>query len=175
MEPMQATLHRWQYINLRILILIASLVLGACSSAPRYRTIPDDGGDRRPIPAERAEIIEVAKSYLGTPYRSGGTSRNGVDCSGFVTAVYRQFNIRLPRTSLDQSVFGERISTSKLEPADLVFFKTSRRQSVSHVGIYVGKGKFIHASTRSRKVRFDDLSDDYFRKRFVVARRIVSG
>ena len=171
---MQLPFHRRRHFNVLIPILIASLALGACTSAPRYRAVPDDNGDRAPVSAERAEIIEVAKSYLGTPYRSGGSSRNGVDCSGFVTAVYRQFNIRLPRTSLDQSAFGERISPSKLQPADLVFFKTSRRQSVSHVGIYMGKGKFIHASTRSRKVRFDHLEDDYFRKRFVVARRIVN-
>jgi cell wall-associated NlpC family hydrolase len=168
-----ATIHIRQYAGKLILMLLAVLLVGACTSAPRYRTAAGDSRDHEPVPAERAEIIEVAKSYLGTPYRSGGTSRNGVDCSGFVTAVFRQFNIPLPRTSLDQSKFGERISTSSLQPGDLVFFKTSRRRSVSHVGIYMGQGKFIHASTRSHRVRIDDLEDDYFRKRFVVARRVV--
>jgi cell wall-associated NlpC family hydrolase len=156
-----------------VLVLLAVLLMGACTSAPRYRTGDAGSRDREPVTAEQAEIIEVARSYLGTPYRSGGTSRNGVDCSGFVTAVYRQFDIALPRTSLAQSGFGERISPSSLQPGDLVFFKTSRRKSVSHVGIYMGKGKFIHASTRSRSVRIDDLEDDYFRKRYVVARRVV--
>jgi cell wall-associated NlpC family hydrolase len=153
--------------------LLAVLLLGACTSAPRYRTVPAETEGRKIVSVERAQIIEVAKSYLGTPYRSGGTSRNGVDCSGFVTAVFRQFNISLPRTSLSQSTYGESVSRSQLEPADLVFFKTSRRRSVSHVGIYLGQGKFIHASTRSHRVRIDHIEDDYFRKRFVVARRIV--
>jgi cell wall-associated NlpC family hydrolase len=174
MKTMQATFQRWQDFNILLLILAASLLMGACTSAPRYRTAPADTKDSAPVTAQCAEIIEAAKSYLGTPYRSGGTSHNGVDCSGFITAVYMEFNIRLPRTSLDQSTYGERISPSKLQPADLVFFKTSRRQSVSHVGIYLGKGKFIHASTRSHRVRIDHMEDDYFRKRFVVARRIVN-
>ncbi len=170
---MQATKYRRQYSHSLLILLFGALSLGACTSAPRYRAVPVDTPDHGSIPADRAEIIEVAKSYLGTPYRSGGTSRNGVDCSGFVTAVFRQFDISLPRTSLGQSSSGEHISESKMQPADLVFFKTSRRRPVSHVGIYMGKGKFIHASTRSRRVRIDDLEDDYFRKRFVVARRVV--
>jgi cell wall-associated NlpC family hydrolase len=119
--------------------------------------------------------VRFAKTFLGTPYRSGGMSYKGVDCSGLAFAVYREFDIRLPRTSLDQSRVGIHVDRSKLKPADLVFFKTSRRSAVSHVGIYIGNGKFIHAATSVRAVRIDALSDDYYRARYVGARRVLAG
>jgi len=119
--------------------------------------------------------VRFAKTFVGTPYRQGGTSRKGVDCSGLVFAVYREFDIRLPRTSRDQSRIGDQVYRSGLKPADLLFFKTSRKESVSHVGIYIGGGKFVHASTSDRKVRIDALNDNYYKRRFTVARRIVDG
>jgi cell wall-associated NlpC family hydrolase len=153
-----------------VLLVVAVLILASCTSAPRYRSGPPDSGSRE---ADRQEIVRFARSFVGTPYRSGGTSRNGVDCSGLIVAVYREFDIRLPRTSLDQSRAGDRVNRSKIRPADLVFFKTSRSRPVSHVGIYIGDGKFIHASTSAHKVRIDRLDDDYFRHRFKGARRVV--
>jgi cell wall-associated NlpC family hydrolase len=117
--------------------------------------------------------VRFAKTFLGTPYRSGGTSYRGVDCSGLVFVVYREFEIPLPRTSLDQSRTGEAVQLSALKPADLVFFKTSKRSSVTHVGVYAGGGKFVHASTGDRKVRMDDLDDSYYRKRFIGGRRVM--
>lgn len=153
-----------------MLLVATVLLLASCTSAPRYRSGPPDSGPRE---ADRQEIVRFARSFVGTPYRSGGTSRNGVDCSGLIVAVYREFDIRMPRTSLDQSRVGERVDRSKIKPADLVFFKTSRSRPVSHVGIYVGDGKFIHASTSAHKVRIDRLNDDYFRHRFKGARRVV--
>jgi len=146
----------------------ALLFLVSCSGGPRTQGAPGEPGP------DRDGIVRFAKTFVGTPYCSGGTTYKGVDCSGFVFAVYRQFEVSLPRTSLDQSRMGVPIDRSNLEPADLVFFKTSKRASVTHVGIYVGNGKFIHASTNSRKVRLDALSDDYYRKTFTVARRVVS-
>jgi cell wall-associated NlpC family hydrolase len=97
-----------------------------------------------------------------------------MDCSGLVMTVYGEFAVDLPRRSLDQSLAGTAVSRSQMQPADLVFFKTSRA-AVSHVGIYIGNGKFIHASTTARQVRIDDLSSDYFQHRFVAARRVVDG
>ena len=88
-------------------------------------------------------------------------------------AVYREFGIQLPRTSLDQSHVGQQVKQSSIRPADLVFFKTSGSRPVSHVGIYIGGGKFVHASTGARKVRIDALNDDYFRRRYKGARRVV--
>lgn len=118
--------------------------------------------------------MRFAKTFLGTPYRSGGTSYKGVDCSGLAVAVYREFDIRLPRTSLDQSRAGRPVDRSGLKPADLVFFKTSNRGAVTHVGIYIGKGRFIHAATSTRAVRIDALNDPYYHQRYVAARRVLS-
>lgn len=97
-----------------------------------------------------------------------------MDCSGLVINVYGHFDVRLPRTSHDQSRTGENISRSSVEPGDLVFFRTGR-QNVSHVGIYIGKGQFIHASTSARQVRIDEMDSDYFKHRFVTARRVIGG
>jgi cell wall-associated NlpC family hydrolase len=153
-----------------VAVLAAGLLLFvvSCSGGPATQGPPGEPGP------DRDGIVRFAKTFVGTPYRSGGTTYKGVDCSGFVFAVYRQFEVPVPRTSLDQSRVGVPIDRSDLKPADLVFFKTSKRASVTHVGIYVGKGKFIHASTSSRQVRVDTLSDDYYRKTFTVARRVVS-
>ncbi|UCH85577.1 MAG: C40 family peptidase [Candidatus Latescibacterota bacterium] len=156
--------------------LIVILLLASCTSAPRYRSGPAGSStDFGPRDADRKEIVQYAKSFIGTPYRYGGEGRGGVDCSGLVIAVYREFDIRLPRSSRDQSRSGQQVSRSDIRPADLVFFKTSGRQSVSHVGIYIGGGKFVHASTSAQKVRVDALNDDYFRRRYQGARRVVSG
>ena len=151
-----------------VMTAIALVFLASCSGAPRYQGRPNAPD------SDRDGIVRFARTFVGTPYRSGGTTYRGVDCSGFVFAVYRQFDIRLPRTSLDQSRIGKPIDRGDLEPADLVFFKTSKRASVTHVGIYIGAGKFIHASTSSREVRVDALSDRYYKKNFTVARRIVT-
>lgn len=155
----------------------AAVTMAACASSPRYtnrpasvaRTeTPNDGH----VDVNGKAVVNRAETYLGTPYRNGGTTDRGVDCSGLVYSVYRTFGIALPRTSRDQSRFGTEIDRSRLAPGDLVFFKTNGR-SVSHVGIYTGKGEFIHASTRSHRVRFDRLDNKYFANRFVTARRVL--
>jgi len=160
-----------------ITAVLGILVLASCTSSPRYRSGPSgtSAPDYTPRDANRQEIVQHAKSYIGTPYRYGGATRSGVDCSGFVMAVYREFGIRLPRTSLDQSRVGKEVGPSSIRPADLVFFKTSGSRPVSHVGIYIGGGKFVHASTGARKVRVDALNDAYFRRRYRGARRLVGG
>lgn len=158
----------------------AAALLASCTSAPRYTSHPEGPdiprsdvsvGDREMSVSGR-DIVEQAEDYVGVPYRMGGTSSRGMDCSGLVFNVYRTFGIALPRTSRDQSLFGRQVSRSELQPGDLVFFSTTGR-GVSHVGIYSGRGEFIHASTRARRVRFDRLDNKYFRKRFVVARRVL--
>jgi cell wall-associated NlpC family hydrolase len=119
------------------------------------------------------ELIEHAQSFIGTPYRTGGASRNGMDCSGLVLTVFKNFDVDLPRRSLDQSRVGRTVSRNAVKPGDLVFFKTSSRNPVTHVGIYIGRRQFIHASTSARSVRVDSLDSDYFRRRFVVAKRVL--
>lgn len=168
-EPRKRMISAWIF---SVLSAVALLLLASCSGAPRHQTRPGEPGPREP---SRQDIVRFAKTFVGTPYRNGGTSYKGVDCSGFAFVVYREFDIRLPRTSFDQSRVGARVDPSDLKPADLLFFRTSRRSSVSHVGIYIGNGKFIHASTGARAVRIDRLRDDYYRDRYVGARRVLGG
>lgn len=154
--------------------LLAVVVLSSCSSAPKYRSSsPEVTRSTPPASGTRGEIVQYAKTFLGTPYRNGGTTRAGVDCSGLVTNVYSHFSVTLPRMSLGQSRAGQPVAPSGMQPGDLVFFKTTSSKPVSHVGIYIGNGRFIHASTSARSVRIDELDSDYFRKRFVTARRVI--
>ncbi len=125
------------------------------------------------IPDQAKGLISEANKWLGTPYRYGGTSRKGVDCSGFVLQVYREaLDIKLPRNSAKQFEYCSRVKPSELMAGDLVFFATSRKSSgVSHVGLYVGDGKMIHASS-SKGVIVTNLSDDYYTRTFVGAGRV---
>ncbi len=153
----------------------AILLLASCTAAPRYRSAPRDAVTPVSTEPNRKEIVQYAKTFVGVPYRMGGASSKGVDCSGLVMTVFRQFDIDLPRTSLDQSRVGKPVDRSLIKPADLVFFKTSGRNAVTHVGIYIGNGKFIHASTSARRVRVDELDNRYFKRRFVAAKRMLDG
>lgn len=156
-----------------VLVLLAGLA--SCSSAPRYRTVPRDVPVADPAHTDRVDVVDYARSFIGTPYRTGGSTRQGMDCSGLVSTVYKRFHIDLPRRSIDQSRVGEPIARARIQPGDLVFFKTSGRNPVTHVGIYLGDGSFIHASTSARQVRVDHLESDYFSDRFVTARRVLDG
>jgi len=118
-------------------------------------------------------LIETAKSNLGIRYRWGGTSRGGFDCSGFVSWVYAKHGVKLPRTSIQQSTHGAAVPKSSLATGDLVFFKTTRSNRVSHVGIYIGGGKFIHASSGTGSVTISSLNDGYYSKRYAGARRVT--
>jgi cell wall-associated NlpC family hydrolase/LysM repeat protein len=115
-------------------------------------------------------VVRYALSYQGTRYRWGGTSRNGVDCSGLVTAVYRQHGVSLPRTSASQYANGQRVSRDNLKQGDLVYFRT-RGSRVSHVGIYVGNGNFVHASSGSGRVQVNSLNSGFYAQRYVGATR----
>jgi cell wall-associated NlpC family hydrolase len=117
-----------------------------------------------------AVLAAIARRFLGVPYRWGGVGGNGFDCSGFIYAMFKQFGITLPRTSFEMFGVGRPVSTSDLRPGDLVFF-TTYRPGPSHVGIYLGGGQFIHASSARGRVRVDTLLDGYYRARFIGARR----
>lgn len=118
-----------------------------------------------------ASLVDTAKDQIGVRYRYGGTSRSGFDCSGFVQFVFAKHGVKLPRTSLSQSGVGTKVAKSDLIVGDLVFFIT-RGSRVSHVGIYIGDGKFIHASSGGGRVRIDALSTAYYAKRYAGARRV---
>jgi cell wall-associated NlpC family hydrolase len=135
---------------------------------------PDFSGNSSFAAAQKALALELrltktALRYLGVPYSWGGESFSGVDCSGFVQAVFRRNGIDLPRTADAQYEVGRRVSTSGLQPGDLVFFETYS-VGASHVGIYLGQGQFVHASS-SNGVRVDSLSESYYANRFIGARR----
>jgi cell wall-associated NlpC family hydrolase len=120
------------------------------------------------------EMVQNALDLIGTRYRRGGTSvATGFDCSGFVRAIYEETTGRwLPRTSAEQAGATEKINKSQLKPGDLVFFNTLRR-AYSHVGIYIGDGKFVHSPRPGQHVRIEELSMSYWAKRFSGARRLA--
>ena len=123
------------------------------------------------------EVISTARTYMGTPYKYGGTTRAGMDCSALTIHAYKSINLSLPRSAEDQSKVGQKIKEGDLQPGDLVFFATGkRRRQVTHVGLVVDvrrkNVKFIHAST-SLGVIETDLSQDYYTKRYRGARRII--
>ena len=119
----------------------------------------------------RSEIVGTAKRFIGTPYRWGGTSADeGFDCSGLTMVVYQLNGLKLPRSSRQQYRAGIPIGRNELLHGDLVFFATSGGRRISHVGIYVGKGKFIHAPGRGKKIRTDRLTRRYYKTRYMGAR-----
>jgi len=119
----------------------------------------------------RNEIVSTAKSFIGVPYRWGGISpEHGFDCSGFSMAVYHLNGLNLPRSSKEQWETGSPVNRSILSKGDLLFFATSGGGKISHVGIYAGGNKFIHAAGVNKRIRVDSLSNRYFRRRYVGAR-----
>ncbi len=157
-------------------ILFAGLV--GCTSYPRYRT----GGPEKPLQNvwtddelttnDYVRFGLILQQYLGKPYRGKSIFVRGVDCSLFAREVFEQFDkTELPHTVREQYKMGKEIARSHLAFGDLVFFKTERNK-VSHVGIYVGNNRFVHAST-SRGVIISSLSEKYWAEKYAGARRVL--
>jgi cell wall-associated NlpC family hydrolase len=149
-----------------------------CTSYPRYRAYtPATPKGETPeqdllTPNEFMRLGSILQKYLGRPYRGKSRTAAGLDCSEFTQNVYREFNkTLLPRTVADQFKMGKRTPRHRLAFGDLVFFET-RRDKVSHVGIYIGHNEFIHAST-SKGVIISGLGESYWTERYVGARRIL--
>ncbi len=128
---------------------------------------------RNALGGKASELVMQAMGLLGVPYKRGGTSEEkGFDCSGFVRHMYeKSVGLVLPRRAEEQAKVTEEISRSELKPGDLVFFNTLKR-TFSHVGIYVGDGKFIHAPRPGKAIRVDDMREAYWQQRFNGARRV---
>jgi len=131
---------------------------------------------RQTVTERTSDLVVTAIGFLGVPYRRGGnTAESGFDCSGFVRAMYNQtVGHMLPRRAEEQAAATEKIDRSQLKPGDLVFFNTMRR-AFSHVGIYVGEGKFIHSPRSGAQVRVEDMNGSYWQRRFDGARRVLGG
>lgn len=118
-------------------------------------------------------LQEVALQYIGIPYRFGGNSAYGIDCSAFTMDVFRQLGINLPRTAEQQSKYGKLVM-HKLKPGDLLFFKDTYKSGISHVGIYIGDGKMIDASSVYGRVVVENIANNpYFMEHFAFAKRLV--
>jgi peptidoglycan DL-endopeptidase CwlO len=154
-------------LRLRILIYVClcacALALPALAKGAVRRTHHVDRPD------EELSIVRYAKKFIGVRYRWGGTSpRSGFDCSGFVAYVYRHFGISLPHYTVAQYDRGRRVGRRGLQPGDLVFFA-----GLSHVGLYIGHGKFVHAPHTGTRVKVDSLRGGWYRAEFAGARRVI--
>ncbi len=136
-----------------------------------------EASSTKPMELKVRNIIEVARSFHGTPYKFGGTTSKGMDCSGLIYTAFKEEDIHLPRISRDMAAKGKKISLHEVTVGDLVFFKTdNRRNVINHVGlvvdVYPGKILFIHSST-SQGVIVSALDESYWNKAFVEARRVI--
>jgi len=120
-----------------------------------------------------AAVLDITKRYEGIPYRFGGSGQGGIDCSGFTRSVFDSYGLELPRSAREQFRIGEPVAKSELKRGDLVFFRTYARYP-SHVGIYVGDGRFIHMSTSKGEVEITGLDDSYYVSCYLGARRVLS-
>jgi cell wall-associated NlpC family hydrolase len=185
-----------QYKRLAVLgtLSVSWLVLAACTAmpAPTVPTnprivVPSTGSMVVPLPpfshghAEPAaeffslgsEAVVRAIALLGTPYEFGGNGPDTFDCSGLVRYVYQELGFVVPRTALEQYHAAIAVDLDHLEPGDLLFFRT-QGQDVSHVAIYAGSGRFVHAPQTGRVIELRTLDDAYFRQRLVGAGRLFS-
>lgn len=153
-------------LHVPVLATLLSLALAAApaSAAPGHGRLHTPGGKA---------VAELAASLEGAPYAWGGGSPSGFDCSGFVTYVYRAAGIDLPRSIPDQTRFGERVEQEDLAEGDLVFFVDTYEPGISHVGIYLGGGRFIHAVDEARGVVVSRLDSAYWSQHYYAGVRVM--
>ena len=159
--------HRFQALSSLLLLI---MLLGGCSTVPPGSADRYGGRDSAGYtnPGARSDIVRVAAAQIGTPYRYGGNSRQGFDCSGLVEYAHRHVGIRVPRTTAEQWRSARAVRGSELMPGDLVFFSLQGFKS-RHVGIYEGNGVFIHAPSSGKLVSRASLENPYWRERLVGA------
>lgn len=157
-----------QAMKLRATESIKSVAAAALMAVGLASFAAENGGE---VP--HSAIVQQALALVDVPYRYGGSTPSGFDCSGLVRYVFKSTaGLDLPRRTEDMSRFGQPIDRTELRPGDLVFFDTFRR-AFSHVAIYIGDGRFLHAPARGGRVRVEALDDSYWRARFNGARRLL--
>jgi cell wall-associated NlpC family hydrolase len=161
--------------RISLTIALAGL-LTACASAPPPHSMPRSP-DVVPVEAPApqspgAEIAMRAIAQVGKPYLYGGADLNGFDCSGLVFFIHRELGVTVPRTAAEQYAASQPVNVRHLEPGDLLFFRTTKRKQVSHVGIYAGEGRFVHAPQSGRTIELRELNDEYYGPRLVGAGRL---
>jgi cell wall-associated NlpC family hydrolase len=162
-----------------ITALLALLATAACASSravpapfPGAGTSRPEVSAARPVPPEAESVVETALSLRGSPYRNGGSSPSGFDCSGFIWYVFAVHGVAVPRTVVEQYRAGHGVHTDQLRAGDLVFFDTGAAPA-SHVGVVVGPDAFVHAPSSRGQVRVEHLSAPYWSSRYVGARRVT--
>lgn len=167
---MPSSLRRHRYLPGAVLVALVLTHTGCTTTQPAVRA------QAKPVTLNQAssplqkQLVAHYQEWAGTPYRSGGLSQRGVDCSGFVYLTYReQLGRDLPRTTQEQLRQGKRVARTELDTGDLVFFRTGFK--TRHVGIYLGNDQFVHASS-SRGVMVSSLSDSYWNRAFLQGRRV---
>jgi len=176
-----------QIIKKSILFLLTLILLMACRGHKNTSASPSESDKKSKKEKKKKEsssskkadvIIKTARGYTGTPYRFGGTTKAGIDCSGLSCASYKAADITLPRTAKEQSIFGKTIKLSEIEKGDLVFFSDKKNsKTITHVGIITevrgsDSAKFIHASTKAGVVEVE-LFSDYYKPLIVKVARVL--
>jgi murein DD-endopeptidase len=152
------------------------LSLAACASSPEPAAVPpaprewDGAGGASGMRNRGEALADFALRLRGTPYRYGGATLDGFDCSGLVFYAHRQLGLNVPRTSREQADQATAIKPRKLKRGDLVFFRVGSRR-VNHVGIYVGKNRFVHAPGAGKPVTINSLDDEFYAESFFSAGR----
>jgi cell wall-associated NlpC family hydrolase len=150
-----------------LLLVLALTTLAACT--PFRAGQPGDPAKADPGYA----VLQAAQGQIGAPYKYGGAGPDAFDCSGLVTFAHRQIGVAVPRTAAQQFAAATPVKRGELRPGDLVFFRLESR-NVSHVGIYAGDGRFVHAPQRGGNVRVASLDEEYFRRSFAGGGRLYA-
>ena len=154
---------------LLLALMVAIVGAGACSGPPRTPETVTGSAVQTPE-AVRTQVVYTARQMVGVPYRWGGSTPEGFDCSGLVQYVYSRSGLRLPRTAAEQMAASAPLTLEKAEAGDLLFFRDGSR--TSHVAIYLGQGRFVHAPSTGNTVSLDSFDNAYWRMRFTRAGRV---
>ncbi len=164
----------WRQISAVVLLVCSTVQLTGCSWGGQAAVESRDDGATvypggKPIGTVHSDVAEIARQMIGTPYRYGGRTPDGFDCSGLVYFSYHQAGISVPRSSKEQLKATTPIDLEEAQPGDLLFFRNWLK--VSHVAIYLGDGRFVHAPSTGKQVSVASMDNSYYREHFVRAGR----